>query len=280
MITCKTDPFPLGPVLKDELAEIKAARQARFGTKKQFWKEEHERPSSDQNLAKPEWQIRDIDWITAIQKAHGEHLVGLAFSGGGIRSAAFNLGVLGGLADRDLLRRIDYLSTVSGGGYIGGWLATWAKRRKSIGSVQGCLRKQREKQNEDSEPTPIRFLRTFSNYLTPRIGLFNADTWTMAATYLKEPASEPDPSVRFADFCHAGAACVPDTGSRSWNRSLRYMRCCDRRSRTGDRRTDDHRTATIRKCVETGRAATGCSSEIAPERLQLGPAGLWIKQSH
>ncbi len=56
-------------------------------------------------------------------------LVGLALSGGGIRSASFALGVLQALARRDglhvdHLRDIDYLSTVSGGGYIGASL-TW-----------------------------------------------------------------------------------------------------------------------------------------------------------
>ena len=48
--------------------------------------------------------------------------LGLAFSGGGIRSATFNLGMVQGLAERGLLRYVDYLSTVSGGGYIGSWL--------------------------------------------------------------------------------------------------------------------------------------------------------------
>ena len=53
-----------------------------------------------------------------------DRLVGLALSGGGIRSATFALGVLQRLAKADLLHRFDYLSTVSGGGYIGGSL-TW-----------------------------------------------------------------------------------------------------------------------------------------------------------
>ncbi len=48
---------------------------------------------------------------------------GLAFSGGGIRSATFHLGVLQKLAEYGLLKQFDYLSTVSGGGYIGSWLA-------------------------------------------------------------------------------------------------------------------------------------------------------------
>lgn len=51
-------------------------------------------------------------------------LTGLALSGGGIRSASFCLGVLQALAHAGWLRRVDYLSTVSGGGYIGASL-TW-----------------------------------------------------------------------------------------------------------------------------------------------------------
>ena len=52
----------------------------------------------------------------------------LCLSGGGIRSAAFALGILQGLARRDVLKDFHYLSTVSGGGYIGGWFAAWRKR--------------------------------------------------------------------------------------------------------------------------------------------------------
>lgn len=52
------------------------------------------------------------------------HLVGLALSGGGIRSASFNLGLLQALCAFGLLRHVDYLSTVSGGGYIGSFLST------------------------------------------------------------------------------------------------------------------------------------------------------------
>ena len=53
-----------------------------------------------------------------------DDLAGIALSGGGIRSATFALGVLQALAHHDLLRRFDYLSTVSGGGYLGTAL-TW-----------------------------------------------------------------------------------------------------------------------------------------------------------
>jgi hypothetical protein len=48
---------------------------------------------------------------------------GLALSGGGLRSASFNLGLLQALYRGGLLRGVDYLSTVSGGTYIGAWLS-------------------------------------------------------------------------------------------------------------------------------------------------------------
>ena len=51
-----------------------------------------------------------------------ENLVGLAFSGGGIRSATYHLGVLQALHDMKQLKKVDYLSTVSGGSYIAGWM--------------------------------------------------------------------------------------------------------------------------------------------------------------
>ena len=47
-----------------------------------------------------------------------ERLVGLALSGGGIRSNAFQLGILAGLFEAGALKYIDYISSVSGG--------TWA----------------------------------------------------------------------------------------------------------------------------------------------------------
>jgi len=47
---------------------------------------------------------------------------GIAMSGGGIRSATINLGFLSTLNRFGLLKRADYLSTVSGGGYAGAYL--------------------------------------------------------------------------------------------------------------------------------------------------------------
>ena len=70
-------------------------------------------------------------------------LTGLALSGGGIRSATFNLGVLQGMAKvlnertgKGMLPLFDYLSTVSGGGYIGSWFAAWIKTAADQGGAK------------------------------------------------------------------------------------------------------------------------------------------------
>ncbi len=44
--------------------------------------------------------------------------IGIALSGGGIRSAAFNLGAMQALQRQHLLERADYLTGVSGGNYV------------------------------------------------------------------------------------------------------------------------------------------------------------------
>ncbi|OPY84548.1 MAG: Patatin-like phospholipase [Syntrophus sp. PtaU1.Bin208] len=109
--------------------------------------------------------------------------LGLAFSGGGIRSATFNLGVTQALAEVGLLQRFDYLSTISGGGYIGGWLSLFIKRCAG-GKVADAEKLINQRDKDHLEPTSIRFLRAFSNYLTPRIGL-SMDTLVAVATYLR-----------------------------------------------------------------------------------------------
>jgi len=133
----------------------------------------------------------------AYDRAHGNNLLGLAFSGGGIRSATFNLGVIQQLAELRLLHRVDYLSTVSGGGYIGGWLSAWVRRqagdtaagtRPGVLEVEDCLRGTGPcvpDPGQSPEPRQVRWLREFSNYLTPRVGALSTDTLSGVATYLR-----------------------------------------------------------------------------------------------
>jgi hypothetical protein len=120
-----------------------------------------------------------------IGKLHDANLSALCFSGGGIRSATFCLGALQGLASKGLLDKFDYLSTVSGGGYLGGWLAAWTYWSK--GDLPKVIKQLSTPTASKLEPEadPIFYLRNFSNYLTPRTGLFSVDTWTLGATYLR-----------------------------------------------------------------------------------------------
>lgn len=86
----------------------------------------------------------------------GYDAVGLAFSGGGIRSATFSLGVAQVLADRGLIHDVDFLSTVSGGGYVGGFLA----RRLGEGTPQKDLGG-----SQGPDPRAIQYLRLRAKYL-------------------------------------------------------------------------------------------------------------------
>jgi hypothetical protein len=101
----------------------------------------------------------------------------LCLSGGGIRSACISLGVVQGLSSRELLRKFHYLSTVSGGGYLGCWLSTWisALRRPRFAGNAREVEHLMSKPDKGVEAPEIRNLRTNSNYLTPRVGALSVD---------------------------------------------------------------------------------------------------------
>ncbi len=157
-------------ILADELGEIQAVRKLKNDI---FTAEGSNLPSIATGKAGEDSESR----------AANSQLTGLAFSGGGIRSATFNLGILQGLAKYKMLPRIDYISTVSGGGYIGSWLTTWIKRTGIRRVIEGLA--PTSERTRRTEPKPISHLRQFSNYLTPRVGLLNADTLTAASIYLR-----------------------------------------------------------------------------------------------
>ncbi|MBI3230989.1 MAG: patatin-like phospholipase family protein, partial [Burkholderiales bacterium] len=130
--------------------------------------------------------IRPANLRDVYARAHKAKLAGLALSGGGIRSATFNLGVLQALAENKLLHQFDYLSTVSGGGYIGGWLSKWIKEENGdVKEVEKLLTPGSAKNASQFEAHEIKFLRQYSNYLTPQTGLFSADSWAMISTWLR-----------------------------------------------------------------------------------------------
>jgi hypothetical protein len=91
-----------------------------------------------------------------IATAAGINATGVALSGGGIRSATFCLGVVQVLAKRCLLKDIDFLSTVSGGGYTGSFLTARLGAGGSQRDVAGPY---------GPDPEPIRYLRHHAKYL-------------------------------------------------------------------------------------------------------------------
>ena len=92
-----------------------------------------------------------------------ESIVGLALSGGGVRSATFALGVLQALAKKGRLRHIDYLSTVSGGGFTGSFLGRLFTRKGVADVADPCARAEELLKSNDSGP--LRWLRSQANYL-------------------------------------------------------------------------------------------------------------------
>lgn len=117
--------------------------------------------------------------------ADGKPRIAVSLSGGGIRSASFSLGVLQGLAHANLLEHVHYLSTVSGGGYIGSWLSSWMTRIGRSAVIEELKKPYRNTLPLSPEPSAIRHLRGYSNYLSPRKGLLSADLWTLIATILR-----------------------------------------------------------------------------------------------
>ena len=104
---------------------------------------------------------------------------GLALSGGGIRSAAFSLGVIQALVARDLFKRMDYVSSVSGGGYTAAslvwWLSPTSGGRFGVGSDNfpyGVEPPGSAGPKAGPEQAALlNFLRQHGSYLTPGHGI-------------------------------------------------------------------------------------------------------------
>jgi hypothetical protein len=126
-------------------------------------------------------QPKRLDAVYAAIHQRGPTAVCL--SGGGIRSATFALGVLQGLAHVGVLAKFDYLSTVSGGGYIGGWFTTWLHRKKADGRDEVLHTLDPAEAREPSNvETPIDRVRRTCRYLALTGGVLSADVWALVAT--------------------------------------------------------------------------------------------------
>ena len=147
---------------------------------------------------------RDMNWTNSADKVlrdERDHLkkepcFGIALSGGGIRSASFALGVLQAFASLGLLKKVDYLSTVSGGGYIAAALVWWLKEGLPTGITNTRLTTEnagvaqenfpfgsfRTGTNSIAQNAVLNFLRVHCNYLIPSRGL---DLWSIVGTILR-----------------------------------------------------------------------------------------------
>jgi hypothetical protein len=82
------------------------------------------------------------------------------------------------------MKHVDYLSTVSGGGYVGSAYSCWRRRR-----IQEP--EQSPTSTDTSEATPAAFdellshLRKFSNFISPRLGLGAAELWRIIGTMVR-----------------------------------------------------------------------------------------------
>ncbi len=102
-------------------------------------------------------------------------LVGVALSGGGIRSATFCLGLFQALARQKLVRKIDFLSTVSGGGYFGSFLgAACIRPEADVTTV--------EEELADNHSWSVQWLRNNGRFLSPN---GSGDSWLAAAVAVR-----------------------------------------------------------------------------------------------
>ena len=147
--------------------------------------------------------IQERRMENGLPPASAHDLVGMCISGGGVRAATLGLGMLQSFIRANRLRTIDYLSTVSGGGFIGSCLssllseeAPWVDKQKTIPNVnhrfspevlgldaatspfipkEEDLNYQKAASSKLNAQLQLRHLRQHGAYLTPRTGLFTWD---------------------------------------------------------------------------------------------------------
>jgi hypothetical protein len=98
--------------------------------------------------------------------------VGLALSGGGIRAAIFGLGIIQSLARKGRLREIDFLSSISGGGYTGSFLGRLFTRSSiaRLAEMKGDPCARVESILVDDGSPQIEWLRENASYLVSEGG--------------------------------------------------------------------------------------------------------------
>jgi len=143
--------------------ELEAINSRRRAEEKRRTDEEAKAREQRPDHKSAEAQFSDVAWRGDEKTISA---VGLALSGGGIRSSAICLGVLQALNHRDLIKRIDYLSTVSGGGYIGSSLTASISQTGKF-AFGAALPADAAHASEIRDTRAVGHIRNYSNYLIP-----------------------------------------------------------------------------------------------------------------
>jgi len=172
----------------DQVAEDYFAAKAKLERLKEQHPEDQVVANAQAEFAQ---KLRAVEQIL-FARIHEHPRTALCFSGGGVRSATFGLGVLHALArlNPSPLPTFDYLSTVSGGGYLGAWFSAWAMREEEADpTIPGAEAVTADlgilpplPSTLDPEPAPLLHIRKYCRFLNPKMGLLSADTWTLGAT--------------------------------------------------------------------------------------------------
>jgi len=180
-------PRPMECLYDDAQVLLDAPFQRMFAAEVRGWIEPRRRKRSAPMLPSPERP----------HPANG--LTGLALSGGGMRSAVFSLGAVQALARYGFLDDVDYLSTVSGGGYLGASLTSLWAETLPYGDLQR-LNTSREcfpfahprppsngndlRPVHGNESPALKHVRGHAQLFGHAIGVFDAASWSAAGEYL------------------------------------------------------------------------------------------------
>lgn len=174
--------------------------------------------------------------VSRFRPAVGNNLYGLALSGGGMRAGVFSLGVVQGLAKARLLSGIDYLSSVSGGGYLGASLAGLASQELPY---RGLCRFNGEPERfpfgyprpgsgvsapdaavHGEESPALWHVRKHAQLLGRGVGLFDYQTWQTVGRYLVSTLALwvlfPLPTIVLLALLGVGAWHVAGVAGLSW----------------------------------------------------------------
>jgi hypothetical protein len=133
-------------------------------------------------------------------QGHPERRLGLALSGGGVRSASFAVGVIQALHNTDSMKWVDYLSTVSGGGYAGSSITWFHYLNRLDGTISPfpfgepgySVRAGAQQTPTTTGGEQLSFVRQHSSYLTPSsqldffalVGVVLRNAFVSASVYL------------------------------------------------------------------------------------------------